>query len=196
MSDLMTDEEQILWFLYEFENAEDEQLEFCELEIYGEDEQGREGTCTISVQEIARKSADFIKKLISERDAALAQNAELVAQVEATKSAYQNLCGAISDMDDCESDTDEMETAIGAVFHAMRNGYNSFYATPAYCLRDIQTEAGRAGYYQGFKDALVIEPPLPPSTGTSATIDVFAYRVEQASRYAANQYAERVKAGE
>lgn len=67
MSDLMVDEEQIIWFLREFENAEDWQLEFCELEIYGEDEQGREGTCTITVQEIAKKAADFIEKMVAER---------------------------------------------------------------------------------------------------------------------------------
>lgn len=68
MSDLMTDEEQIIWFLREFENAEDAQLEFCELEIYGEDDQGREGTCTISVQEIAKKAADFIERMVAERE--------------------------------------------------------------------------------------------------------------------------------
>jgi hypothetical protein len=62
-------------------------------------------------------------------------------------------------------------------------------------LRDIQADAGRAGYYNGFKDALVIDPPLPPATGTYATVDVFQYRVEQASRYAASQYAERIRQG-
>jgi hypothetical protein len=63
------------------------------------------------------------------------------------------------------------------------------------CLKQIQAEAGSAGYYNGFKDALIIEPPLPPATGTSATVDVFQYRIEQASRYAANQYANRIRQG-
>lgn len=68
--------------------------------------------------------------------------------------------------------------------------------SPQHHLAEIRAEAGEIGYYNGFKDALVIEPPLPPATGTYATVDIFAYRVEQSSRYAANQYADSIRKGE
>ncbi len=79
------------------------------------------------------------------------QNAALAAQVEAVTSAYKNLCGAINDMDDCETGTDEMETAIGAVFHAMRNGYGIVNATPQHHLRQVRADAGRDGFIEGFR---------------------------------------------
>ena len=66
-------------------------------------------------------------------------------------------------------------------------------SAPQQCLADIKAEAGEVAYYNGFKDALVIEPPLPSATGTSGAIDFFAYRIEQASRYAANQYAAKIR---
>ena len=106
----------------------------------------------------------------------------LVAQVEAIKSAYQNLCGAISDMDDCESGTDEMETAIGAVFHAMRNGYSSVHATPTQHLRDRDAEKGRAGFIAGYE---------------SAWAECFGIEKPQfLSAHKSDQYAEKVRSGE
>lgn len=73
------------------------------------------------------------------------------------------------------------------------NVVDVFNSTPAKCLAEIKADAAEVAYYNGFKGALVIEPPLPPATCTSATIDVFAYRVDQASRYAASQYANKIR---
>ncbi|HAT42391.1 MAG TPA: hypothetical protein DCS87_11835 [Rheinheimera sp.] len=97
--------------------------------------------------------------LAKEVDAANDRNAELIeerdalaAQVEALRSAYQNLCGAIDDMDNCEEGTAEMETAIGEMFHAMRNGYNKVHATPLQCLRDVIAAAIMRFAAQNFID--------------------------------------------
>ena len=64
----------LLWFLREFANADDDQLEYAELEIHGESESGVECTCTATVQEICKAAADVIESLnqsprITEQDA-------------------------------------------------------------------------------------------------------------------------------
>lgn len=53
----------LLWFLREFASADDDQLEYAELEIYGEGESGVEGVCTVSVQEICEAAASTIEML-------------------------------------------------------------------------------------------------------------------------------------
>lgn len=67
---------------------------------------------------------------------------ELAAQNEALREAYKELSGAINDLDDCESDTEEFEQASANVFAVMQCGYNNaLRATPLQCLRDVQVEA-------------------------------------------------------
>lgn len=173
MSDLMTDEEQIIWFLREFENAEDEQLEDCELEIYGEDDEGREGTCTISVQDIAKKAADFIKKLTAERDNALAQNAELVAQVEAARKLYVRLTNNVEFADNGEG----CYVADGKLMADFDRWSDT---APTKHLRDIQAEA-----VDKFS-AWVIDSPVIIDK-KQLRLDIFK---------ATNQYADRIRRGE
>lgn len=79
---------------------------------------------------------------------------ELAAQVEALKSAYQNLCGAINDMFDCDTDTGEMETATAAVFYVMQNGYNSVHAAPQFHLAERDAQKGRDGFIAGMHSQL------------------------------------------
>lgn len=164
MSDLMTDEEQIIWFLREFENAEDEQLEDCELEIYGEDDQGREGTCTISVQEIAKKAADFIEKLTAERDAALA-NKLPEDYIAVPESAWHMLV-------QCEVERDALAATVEALkatleyFVSQEFEWNNpndsmiddinqlLGLTPQQHLRDIQAEVVEKYYYMGWEHSL------------------------------------------
>src|SRR5690606_22138112 len=57
--------ENIVWFLQEFANADSGQLEYAELEIYGENDSGREGSCTITVQEICKAAAETITAMLS-----------------------------------------------------------------------------------------------------------------------------------
>ena len=105
-----------------------------------------------------------IEKLTAERDAALAQNAELVAQVEVLRIAALN---AIQQMSGGEAKAD------------LRDAYD---ATPTQCLRDIQAEAGRAGFVAGANWLYA----------SQLETDV----IEDDKVDAANRYAERVKAGE
>jgi hypothetical protein len=116
-----------------------------------------------------------IIELIAERNTALDQNTKLAAQITLIKHWHED-CGK---WPDTTAEMEKLERLLAT--------------TPAACLAQVKAEAGRAGYYNGFKDALVIDPPLPPATGTYATVDVFQYRVEQASRYAAGEYAERIR---
>lgn len=69
------------------------------------------------------------------------------------------------------------------------------YKLPQQCLRDMQAEAGRAGYYEGFRAGIVIDAPLlPPQSGASA-IDHFRRMVDHAARVNADNYAESVRKG-
>ena len=63
--------ENLVWFLKEFAGADNDQLEFAELEIIGESESGVEGTCTVTVQEICEAAAAVLesRQHITERDA-------------------------------------------------------------------------------------------------------------------------------
>lgn len=122
-----------------------------------------------------------LRQLVCERDSAIAERDALAATVEALTSAYKNLCGSINDMDDCETGTDEMETAIGAVFHAMRNGYGIVHSTPQQHLRDVRAEAGQDGFIAG---AELIIDLVSDGSNTGA------YKSH------ADEYAERVRAGE
>ena len=108
-----------------------------------------------------------IRELTAERDAALAQNAELVAQVEIVRSGLidarkwvderNNVCDKAKDF--CDTLTDIIES------------------TPTQCLRDIQAEAGRAGFVE-------------------ASQYNFTVVSDHFINGHADEYAERVKAGE
>jgi len=151
-----------------------------------------------------RQLANDIESPDGVANAAIAEAAErleeLTAQVERLDNSESIL---IEERDGLESVCDKLAGAIAEFFNVNFGEHTSancpWRETMEYIqqqsLRQIQAEAGRAGYYNGFKDALIIDPPLPPATGTYATVDVFQYRIEQASRYAANQYAERVAKG-
>lgn len=62
--------ETIKWILSELANFESEDIESNDIEIYGEDEQGRDGVCTIEITSIANRA----ERLISELEAKLAEH--------------------------------------------------------------------------------------------------------------------------
>lgn len=65
----------------------------------------------------------------------------LRAQVEQFREAYKELSGAINDLDDCESDTKELEEVSAKVFAVMQYHYNNtFRHTPAQCLAERDAE--------------------------------------------------------
>ncbi len=104
--------------------------------------------------------------IIAERDNALAQNAELVAQVVDLKSA-------------CQLAIDMFKVNDINVPNTIETLEDVVNATPAQCLSDIQAEAGRAGFM-----------------ACCAWIDSDEVKRTYSDEQAANQYAERVKAGE
>lgn len=55
--------EALLFILGEFAVAEDEHLEHGCMEVYGEDEQGREGSCEVTINDLAQAAIDEIKYL-------------------------------------------------------------------------------------------------------------------------------------
>lgn len=53
----------IKWQLTELANQDKNDIESNEFEMYGEDEQGREGCCTVEITELAQQAYDEIKQL-------------------------------------------------------------------------------------------------------------------------------------
>lgn len=88
-------------------------------------------------------------------DELLAGRDALAAQVAIVKTAYGDLVGAINNLDDTDTDSEEIiDEMWGLVFSVMQDGWNSFSREPQQCLAEIKAEAGRAGYLQGMLDAL------------------------------------------
>jgi len=100
----------------------------------------------------------------------------LAAQVETLKTAYKDLCGAINDLDETDSDSEEM---WGQVFSVMSDGWNSLSREPQQHLVEIRAEAGRAGYLQGHLDAM----------GDPDEID------KEHAEHRARQYANKIRQG-
>lgn len=55
--------ETIKWKLTELGAAEPEQIESNDYEILGEDEQGRDGYCTVQINEVANEALELIEYL-------------------------------------------------------------------------------------------------------------------------------------
>ena len=68
----------LLFILGEFAAAEEEMLEDGGMEVFGEDDQGREGSCEVSINELAQAASDEIKHLTEQ----LAKANERVAKLE------------------------------------------------------------------------------------------------------------------
>lgn len=65
MSDVKTNQfgGALLFILGEFASAEEEMIEDGGMEVYGEDDQGREGSCEVSINELAQAASDEINYL-------------------------------------------------------------------------------------------------------------------------------------
>lgn len=111
--------------------------------------------------------AEF-EKLTAERDAALAQNAELVAQVETLKQCIKDWCGTL-----------RYQSVAGSYVQFSEKQQAAINSTPTQCLRDVKAEAGRDGFVAGYLRAI----HWPTSCD------------ENHAGYNADQYAARVKAG-
>jgi len=55
----------VIWELFELANSEPENIESNDLEIMGEDEQGRDGYCTVQITEVAGRAVALIQALIA-----------------------------------------------------------------------------------------------------------------------------------
>ncbi len=119
-----------------------------------------------------------------------------------TRDDYRALVAQLGELSKLHSDLTNADMVFDDGEHSgylitteQINEMEHLLSMPAACLAQVRSDAGETGYYNGFKAALILDPPLPPATGTSATVDVFQYRIEQASRYAAGQYANRLLSG-
>ena len=114
---------------------------------------------------------ESMTQLTAERDSALAQNAELVAQVEVLSKSLKN------QLNDCINfDGGKLTDSI------MEHSCIILKSTPTQHLRDRDAEVGRAGFVAGYercwRDAVGSRVP------------------EFVVPFLSNEYAERVKAGE
>jgi hypothetical protein len=120
-----------------------------------------------------KATVDQIDTIIAERDNALAQNAELVAQVENLKSSLIFVASVFSG----DNAKEHAEYIDWSEIH------NLISKTPAQHLRDRDAEKGRAAFVAGFYKAKQV---YDCELGQCATdLDEMA-----------SDYAERVKAGE
>jgi|GEM_PF-2982209 len=80
MSDIKTNQfgDALLFILGEFAVAEDDHLEFGCMEVYGEDEQGREGSAEVTVNDLAQAAIDEVTHLREQ----LAKSNERVEELE------------------------------------------------------------------------------------------------------------------
>lgn len=62
-------------------------------------------------------------------------------------------------------------------------------------IDEIRAEAAERGYYQGFKDGLVIECPRPDGTNTASAVNYQQVAVENAARIRAEQYSLTIRNG-
>lgn len=135
-----------------------------------------------------------IEDVKSERNAALAQNAELMSQVAGLNKANSKL----SQVESQQGRINQLEAALDCLqYAALLNAgscenldrvladtlsiHNNIQdEAPAPCLRDVKAEAGRAGYQQGIHDWRMAEVNYQDFDIT----------------FASTEYAERVRAGE
>lgn len=113
------------------------------------------------------------------------QNAELVAKAEKMRSALEL---AFISVKTCYKQDWAPYRDVVTVEKAIK-------LSPKNSLRDIQAEAGFAGYCNGFKDGLIVNFP-EYSESTAGAIDLATYHIELSAKTKAKQYAERVKAGD
>ncbi len=88
MSDVKTNQfgGALLFILGEFASAEEEMIEDGGMEVFGEDDQGREGSCEVSINELAQAAADEIKHFKEQ----LAKANERVAELEKNQPPIEN----------------------------------------------------------------------------------------------------------
>lgn len=94
-------EKNLKWYLSELSVAEPEQYETGSIEIIGEDDQGREGSCEIGVSDLATAAKKKIEELETEKEA-------LESQLDA---AYQ-LLSELREHGDYGTEWDEKITKL------------------------------------------------------------------------------------
>lgn len=114
-----------------------------------------ETVTTLRNQLAAKPSDSGYAKLHAERDSALAASRysadvceqalaarkELAAQVEQLRDAYKAVSKKIHDIDDTETDSEEIADALWQdLFQSLREGYEICQATPAQCLAEHEAD--------------------------------------------------------
>lgn len=79
----------LLFILGEFAAAEEEMIEDGGMEVFGEDDQGREGSCEVSINELAQAASDEIKHLTEQ----LAKANERVRELELHANSIADALG-------------------------------------------------------------------------------------------------------
>ena len=104
----------LLFILGEFAAAEEEMIEDGGMEVFGEDDQGREGSCEVSINELAQAAADEIKHLKE-------QLAKANEDYKALFSAFQN---CHDELVDANERVKELENSNARMLHEVANQYD------------------------------------------------------------------------
>jgi len=112
---------------------------------------------------------------------------ELAAQNDCLQNLCYQLCTAVSDMDDCEDNSEEMESAIDQLFQITRRAYGVVHGTPQQALAEIRAEA-----VADFAKALSNTVQIP--NGPMTRVDYYKAAIRHAIQFA-SQYAEQIRQG-
>jgi hypothetical protein len=152
-----------------------------QIQMYiGFEEGGCQDIATIKLEGFSLVANNELEALKAERDA-------LVAQVEILKNAGNEVYDELQQwaLTESHKETDK----------AFRLWLKARKQSPQQHLAEIRADASVSGYYQGFKDGLVIECPRPDGTNTASPINYQQVAIENAARMRTSQYAAKVRQG-
>ena len=157
-------------------NANLSNLDICKLQSAAFESR----TANARLERERLENLKVIEKLTAERDAALAREAELVAQVEALKYHINRVAQA-------SADNTGNEPSFSCFHRALDEAHEAVNETPAQCLRDIQSEAA--------ENAIKAVLKLPTFAGQKFNWLIKSMARDEILPFA-KKYAERIRKGE
>lgn len=108
----------LLFILGEFAVAEEGMIEDGGMEVFGEDDQGREGSCEVSINELAQAAADEIKHL---KEQLAKANEDYQALFSAFESCQDELKKANERVEGLESGIKQTIPIVDTLYALARN---------------------------------------------------------------------------
>lgn len=141
--------EALMFFLSEFAASDAEMLEDGCMEVYGEDDQGREGSCEVTVNDLAQAAIDEIKHLreqLAKANEIISECWRLVGNDVDSKSALPESVNSLNErVNELEEENGLMMTRLMAAALGLASGKSCPTAIEE--LNKFAIEQKRIGYY-------------------------------------------------